>query len=137
MPVEITTPAEEKAENDLGDLLAASHCFHCLSQKQKLAVKLWIMATINKAEAGEDFTTPNLMSEVTSCWKCEPSAILDSVEVAIFRELGIDLGAISPTMTTQEMVNQSKCFMCMDPIAMRAAYAFILHELIEIAGGTQ
>ena len=116
------------------DLTARSKCFQCLSKTEKLAAKIFVMAEALKGLTGQDYTNVNALTQITACYKCEADSVLDGFEISIFKTLAMASGTIGD-LSASQIVAASKCWRCMDPKAMRAAYLFLLNELIEDTAG--
>jgi ferritin-like metal-binding protein YciE len=116
------------------DLTARSACFRCWSAKERLAAKIFVMAQALKGLTDQDYTNVNALTQISACYKCEPDAVLDAYEIAIFKTLAIAGGAIGDLSATQIRA-ASACWTCLDAKAMRAAYLFLLNELIEDTAG--
>lgn len=116
---------------DLTSLTTASKCFNCLSKSEKQALKVWFYAQALKASGGTDLTDPNTLSSAVACFKCEPSFVLGSFNVAVAQDLAVEAGFTDGgTMTIAQLRAAIKCLVCTDPKTLEAAETLLLCKLV-------
>lgn len=110
---------------DRDTLSTAAKCFDCLSATEKFALKVQFMASALQAMGGADYTNINTRNSSAACLACEPDFRLDSMEVAIWKDLAESVGANIP-QTIDGMRALIKCVPCGEQKTARAAYIHIL-----------
>lgn len=132
LPPRVRTPGQtpEAGENDLGELVALAPCLDCLSTPELQQAKIYFMAQAVLLLHGEDFTNVNDLTSASACFKCLPEKRLVALEAALFYKLAHTLGAFE-NITLVQANQQAACYRCLDPKAVRAAFVFLLNELVE------
>ena len=121
---------------DISTLTTASKCFNCLSKSEKQALKVWFYAQALKASGGTDYTDPNALSEAVACFKCEPSFVLDSFNVAVAQDLAVEAGFTEGgSMTIAQLRAAIKCLVCTDAKTLEAAETVLLCRLVNFFAG--
>jgi hypothetical protein len=113
---------------DINSLRTASKCYDCLSSTEKQALKTHFLALALKAAGGTDYTNTNTLLSASACFACEPDFALESMELAIWKDLASNLGASIPTTINGQRA-LTKCAPCGATKARRAAAVFLLCQL--------
>lgn len=111
----------------ISNLTSASKCFNCLSQSQKKIATIFFMAQTLKYLDGTDLTNVNTLSDAVKCFKCESDSALDSFEAATMAIAAESAGM--PEMTLAQFQAAIKCWLCLDPKTVKAAYVLLAGEL--------
>lgn len=112
-------------------------CYTCFSQSERLQLKVWFLGKLLEQLEEETFDFTTMIQEV-SCYACEPKSVLDAFEVASLQaaassagatEGGVDVG----DMTAAELKEAIKCYPCVSPKLMQAAYTWLLCHVSQAA----
>lgn len=131
MPVILTDPCS------LSELQKKQACYTCFSKSERLQLKVWFLGKLLEQLENEAFDFTATIQEM-ACFGCEPDSVLDAFEVASLQaaadsagatEEGIDVG----DMTAAELKAAIKCYPCVDPKLMRAAYTWLLCHVSQAA----
>lgn len=93
-----------------------------------------MVKALKAIDPDHDFTDVNEFQRIIACFKCEPSAVLDSFLVAVFKELAQNFSAIGD-LSASEIRQQASCWFCMDETALKAGFIFLLNEIISDTSG--
>lgn len=119
------------ADCSLATLQAASKCYNCLSSTEKQALKTRFMAEALKARGGTDYTNINTLLAASACFQCEPDFVLESMELAIWKNFAENAGASIPS-TIQGQRALISCAPCGQSKGRRAAATWLLCLLSRI-----
>lgn len=106
-----------------------SPCLRCLSPSQTELAIVWAMAQLLKYDGGADYTNLADLTKAVKCYKCEPDSVLKTFELNSW----LDEAAVAglPAMTQAQFNDAIKCWTCLDPKTVKAAYTFLIHLLIK------
>lgn len=104
-------------------------CLRCLSPTQTELAIVWAMAQLLKYDGGTDYTNLSDLTKAVKCYKCEPDSVLKTFELNSW----LDEAAVAglPAMTEAEFNAAIKCWQCLDPKTVKAAYTFLLALLVK------
>lgn len=118
----------------ISTLSSESPCIQCLSPSQKKILMIWSMAQLLNLKGGGDYTNVNTLSSAAKCYKCEPDSTLQAFQAQSWLDLavkaGLSLGGTPETVTT-EFNALFKCWKCLDPKTVDAAYTLLLCKIIQ------
>lgn len=116
------------------DLQDDKPCFDCLDENRKNILLLWFMYKLAEAK-GIQVLDISEVGQAVSCYKCYPEPDLKSFELDIWRKAasaagatvdGVDVG----DLTVDELMALVKCWLCLKPSQVRAAYIFGLYNTL-------
>ena len=103
-------------------------CFTCLSQSERLQLKVWFLIKLYEALGGTLPTTAELL-ESAACFACEPESVLDAFEVAALQSAASAAGAtLNGTdvadLTAAELKEAIACYPCVSPKLLKAGWTW-------------
>lgn len=107
----------------------AEPCFRCLSPSQNDIGIIWAMAQLLKYDGGTDYTNLADLTKAAKCYKCEPDSVLKNFELNAWLNEAAVAGL--PALTQAQFTAAIKCWQCLDPQTVKAAYTVLLLALIK------
>lgn len=106
-----------------------SPCLRCFSPSQTQIAIIWAMAQLLKYDGGTDLTNLADLTSAVKCYKCEPESVLKTFELnSWLDEAGV---AGLPALTQAQFIDAIKCWECLDPKTVKAAYTYLLGLLVK------
>lgn len=126
---QIIIPPRENTVDPPASVNNADPCLRCISPSQTEIAIIWAMAQLLKFDGGTDYTNLSDLTTAVKCYKCEPDSVLKTFELKSW----LDEAAVAglPALTQEEFTAAIKCWMCLDPQTVKAAYTFLIALLIK------
>lgn len=98
-------------------------------------LKIFLLAQIYAIRSQQTIDI-NALTQDIACFKCEPDSALDGFEVSILQRTAGNLGATWEDlavgdMTAAQLRDAIKCYKCVEPKLLRAAYVYALCWVLE------
>lgn len=116
-----------ETDTTLDTLNGDSTCLQCLSDSQIKIAQIWFMAQLLKLAGGADYTALADLTAAAKCFKCVPDKTLDAFDAATWAAAAASAGL--PEATLAAFMEAIKCWMCLDPKTVRAAFTLLLNLL--------
>lgn len=122
-------PPRETTVDPPASVNNASPCLRCVSPSMNDIAIIWAMAQLLKYDGGTDYTDLATLTAAVKCYKCEPDSVLKNFELQSWLAEAATAGL--PAMTQAEFTAALKCWQCLDPQTVKAAYTFLIDLLIK------
>jgi len=93
------------------DALAASPCYNCLADSEKIKAQVYLWTKILAAVGGTDYSDVNDLRDLIKCF-CVSESQLESYKLRVLAELADDLGATDTILGADELRDAVRCWNC-------------------------
>lgn len=112
-------------------MTAESACYNCLSDLEKSAAGVYLLAKIRASIYGSEAATdvPTLRQEA-ACATCEPKSVLNSMLLRVAADLAVDVEAVEMAPTATQLRAAIKCYCGIGPKELQAMLLLLLCSIV-------